>query len=417
MKRIFFLIAAVIATLLLNGCLGGAFDLGSSAPAPTDVKVAAGDSSATLTWTMAPNVEYWVFTAPGTNTTTDNWNTLGGAAYPKAVSPHVVTGLTNGATYSFTINGRIDGGAGGPGSPSVSTVPRLAGATWTAGTPLGTNNMNGVTVGAVFVAVGAQGAMYSSPDFDSWTPVTWTALKNPMGSPLPDLNAAIYGGSYLAAGAGGTMLLSSDAITWTQQTCNTNGNDLYALATNGAGGYVAVGQNGTIVTSIGGTSWAMVSSGTLNDLYAVAYGNGTWVAVGKGGTLLTSTNGSTWLSVASHTAQNLKGITYGVTVNQTTAVTANVFMAVGAAGTLVSSTDYGVTWTATQINSGANNLAAVTYGREFVIVGNAGSIYTSLDGTNWTKQSSNTTSDLNAIAHSVTNYSVMGVAGTNLSAI
>ena len=45
MKRLSSLIAAIAATLFLNGCLGGAFELGSAAPAPTDVKVVAGDGA------------------------------------------------------------------------------------------------------------------------------------------------------------------------------------------------------------------------------------------------------------------------------------------------------------------------------------------------------------------------------------
>ena len=72
MKRFIYLIAAVAATLLLNGCLGGAFNLGSSAPAPTDVKVVAGDSSVTLTWTESPNVEYWVFKKDGKKVVEEN---------------------------------------------------------------------------------------------------------------------------------------------------------------------------------------------------------------------------------------------------------------------------------------------------------------------------------------------------------
>lgn len=417
MKRISYLIAAVATTLLLNGCLGGAFDLGSAAAPPSDLKAVAGDSGVTLTWTMSPNVEYWVFAAPGTGITTENWLNIGGSAFPKATSPHVVPYLTNGSTYSFTVNGRIDGGAGGAGASAVSAVPRLAGATWTAGSPLGTGNLNAVTFGNVFVAVGAQGALYSSPDFNSWTPVTWTALKNPMSGALPDLNAATYyNGTYLAAGAAGTMLLSTDAVTWTQQACNTSGNDLYALASNGGGGYVAVGQKGTIVTSPDGKNWATVSSGTTNDLYAVTFGYPYWIAVGKGGTMLASTNGANWVPITTNTTQDLKGIAFGASVNPTTAAVSNLFVAVGTAGALVTSSD-GITWAVAQINNGTNNLSAVTFGRQFIAVGNSGSLFTSTDGATWTVQTSNTTSNLAGIAHSVTNYSVVGKTGTNLSAI
>lgn len=417
MKRFAYLIAAAAATLLLNGCLGGAFDLGSSAPAPTDVRVIAGDSSVTLTWTGSPNVDYWVFAAPGSNVTTANWDSLGGSAFPKATSPHVVSGLTNGTTYSFTINGRIDGGPGGPGSTTVSAVPRLAGASWNVDSALGTGSLNAATYGTLFVAVGNDGALYSSPDFNSYTQANWTALTNPMISPRAHLYAATYGGIYLAAGAGGTMLRSTDAITWTQHDAGSNGNDLYGLATNGVGGYVAVGQNGTIVTSVDGQVWSRQTSGTSNDLHAVAFGNGVWVAVGKSGTVLTSANGYTWTAIASNTSRNLKSVAYGVSVNAATSATSAVFLAVGAAGTLLTSADYGVTWTAGVINNGLNNLNAVSYGRQFIVAGSNGALFTSTDGANWTTQATGTNNDLNAIAHSTTNISVVGASGTNLSAL
>ncbi len=416
MKRFIYLLAAVVTTLLLNGCLGGAFNTGSSAAAPTNIHVAAGDSSVTLTWDSSPNNEYWVFTAPGTTVTTQNWDTLGGYAFPKATSPHVVTGLINGTTYAFTINARVDGGAGGPGSPVVSATPRLAGATWTSGAALGSDSINSATYGSLFVAVGNQGALYSSPDFNSYTAITWTALANPMSSPRPNLYATVYGGIYLAAGAGGTILRSTDAISWVQQTSNT-GNDLYALATNGTGGYVAVGRNGTILSSADGQVWNVQTSGTTNDLHAITYGNGIWIAVGRSGTLLASLNAVNWSAIASNTTQNLKGVTYGVAVNSTTLVASAMFIAVGAAGTQLTSIDNGLTWTASTINNGLNNLNAVSYGRQFVTIGNNGSIFTSTDGSTWTHQTSGTSNDLNSIAHSTTNISVVGAAGTNLSAI
>lgn len=418
MKRVSFLLAAVAATLLLNGCLGGAFDLGSTAMPPTDLKAVAGDSSVTLTWTMSPKVEYWVFTAPGTSVTTDNWLNIGGHAYPKVESPYVVPYLPNGTTYAFTVNGRMDGGSGGPGSAVVTATPRLAGETWTAGTALGSGNLNAVTFGSAFVAVGAQGALYSSPDFNSWTPITWTALKNPMTDTRPDLNAATYGnGVYLAAGAGGTMLRSSNAVTWTQQATSTNGNDIYALATNGSTGFVAVGQNGTILTSADGITWTTVSSGTTNDLHAVTYGHPYWIAAGKNGTALISVNGANWTPLATNTTQNIKGITYGISINPTTAVQTGMFVAVGDNGTLLTSIDNGTTWTNGKINNGATSLSAVTFGRQFIAVGDSGGIFTSTDGATWKPQTSGTTGKLIGIGHSAANYSVVGAGGTNLSSI
>ena len=41
-------------------------------------------------------------------------------------SPLVISGLTNGVTYSFAMDGRISGGPGGAQTPSVSATPAAA---------------------------------------------------------------------------------------------------------------------------------------------------------------------------------------------------------------------------------------------------------------------------------------------------
>jgi len=410
MKRHYHSIATAFAVLILGGCLGGQFDLGSSANPPDDVKLVAGDSSVTVTWTMAPNVEYWIFSAPADTISTDGWARLIGVrASIDAKSPQVVTGLANDLKYSFTVNARVDGGPGGPGSTSVSVVPRIAGAEWSVGKPLA-NDLRGVAFGAVFVAVGASGALYSSPDFNSWTPVAWTPQKNPLAG-LPDLNAVTYGiPGYLAAGVGGTLLLSTDAITWTAQNSATV-NNLYAVASNGGNLLLAVGASGTIINSADGKTWTTSTSGTAQDLFGLAYGNGKFVAVGAAGTLLTSIDGTTWTPVASNTSTKLNSVIYGV--NSTTAVA--TFVAVGDAGTLVTSVD-GLTWTVqTAITS--SNLASVTYARQFVAVGDKGALFTSTDGITWQARASGTVNDLRSVARSVSNYSAVGVSGTNLSSI
>jgi hypothetical protein len=406
MRRLLVLVAAISAGLLVAGCGSS----GHSADPPASVVAVAGDSVVTVSWPMASGVDYWLFYANSTSISTLNWTTIPGSlSVLGATSPYVVTGLVNGTLYSFTLNGRTNGGPGGQGTPSVSATPRFAGtataslpAPWTAGTALGTNDLRGVTWGTVFVAVGANGAMDSSTDGTTWTPLNSAVATN--------LNAATYRTAYLAAGDGGAMLYSTDAITWTPRTTGT-ANNLYAITTN-PGLFVAVGAKGTIVTSADGITWAAAAnSGTPNDLYAVAYTpSGVWIAVGAGGTLVTSTDASTWKSVASNTTLDLKGVAYGVS----TATTAALYVAVGANGTLVTSPD-AATWTA-QSAIGPNTLSAVTYGTQFIAVGANGSIFTSTDGTIWAGQRSTTKSNLNAIVHAPYSYSVVGAAGVNLLA-
>lgn len=406
MRRLLMLAAAILAGLLVAGCGSS----GSSANPPASVVAVAGDGIITVTWPMASGVDYWMFFANSTSISTSNWTTIPGSkSVIGASSPFVATGLTNGTIYSFTLNGRTNGGPGGEGTPSVSAIPRLAGtataslpAPWTAGAALGANDLRGVTWGTVFVAVGANGAMGSSIDG-----TTWTALNSGVAT---NLNGAAYRGVYLAAGDGGAMLYSTDAKTWTPRTTGT-ANNLNAIATN-SGLFVAVGAKGTIVISGDGIKWAAAAnSATANDLYAVThFGDSLWIAAGANGTLVTSTDGSTWKSVTSNTALDLKGVGVGVS----TATNAVMFVAVGANGTLITSPD-AATWTA-QTAIGTNTLSAVTYGTQFIAVGANGSIFTSTDGTTWAGQPSTTNSNLNAIVHAAHSYSVVGAAGVNLLA-
>lgn len=410
MKRLSKLLAIAAAALLLVGCLSSVFKLGSAVDPPLDVKVLPGDTTATVTWTNVPGVQYWLFTAQASDVSTSNWDKLsGGRAMINVTSPVLLTGLVNGLTYSFTVNGRTDDGPGGGGSPSLSIVPRLAGGTWNKGAPLA-NDLRGVVFGTMFVAVGTHGALYSSLDFNAWTPIAWTPQPNPLAT-LADLNAAVYGyGIYLAAGAGGVLLYSTDTLTWTAQNSGTT-NNLLALATNAVNEFVAVGEKGTIIVSSDGKTWTAVNSGTANDLFGVTYGNGVFMAVGANGTLLSSVDGSTWVAVASNTLRNLKSIAFGVNA----ATSTYQFIAVGDSGNVVTSTD-GTTWVA-QTPFTTNNLNAIVYNRQFVVVGDSGALFTSLDGSSWQAQVSGTTNNLSAITHNIYGFSTVGMAGTNLSSL
>jgi hypothetical protein len=413
MHRPLMLVAAILAGLLVAACGGR----GNSAAPPASLDAVAGDGIVTVSWPMESGVDYWMFYANSPSISTSNWTTIPGSkSVIGAVSPFVATGLSNGAVYSFTINGRVNGGPGGEGTPSVSAIPRLAGtvtanlpAPWSAGAALGPNDLRGVTfgtvvvAGSVFVAVGANGVMFSSTDGTKWTPLISGVTTN--------LNAAVFRGAFLAAGDGGALLYSTDATTWTPQNTGTP-NKLNAIATN-AGLFVAVGDSGTIVISADGITWTKAAnSATTKDLFAVsAFGNGLWIAAGANGALVTSADGSTWTSVTSNAGFDLKGIASGTS----TATGAVIFVAVGANGTLITSPD-AATWTA-QTAIGTNTpLSAVTFGTQFIAVGANGNIFTSTDGTTWAGQPSATGSNLNAIVHATFSYSVVGAAGVNLLA-
>jgi hypothetical protein len=398
MKPLFANMLVISTALILASC-----NEGSSAPPPTDVTVVPGDGVVTVSWTTAPSVDYFLYYVVGNSVS--RWTT-GTSSVISVSSPYVLTGLTNDTTYTFTMDGRTNGGPAGSASPSISATPRLAGATWNSGTALGAT-LRGATYGTLFAAVGDSGVIQTSPDGKTWTSQTSGVSAN--------LNAAVYGGSYLAAGAGGVILLSADAITWTSETSGT-ANNLNGLGSNGAF-YLAVGDNGTILTSSGGASWTVPTSGTSNALYAVTYGNSRYVAVGASGTILTSADAVTWQAATSPViTYALKGVTYGLNTSVTPSV--GVFVATGGNGTLLTSAD-GITWTqqaAIQSNPAIN---AVTYGTQFVAVGDTGGIFTSTDGITWIAPTSVTPSNANnlyAIAHGNHGYASVGLVGANLTA-
>ena len=421
--RLFVAALAAALVLLSVGCGNG-----EPAPAPTGLAVSAGEASATVSWDMTDGVEYWLFfgpssIAPTTTSSMQGWFGLpGGNVLLKATSPYVVTGLPDGLSYSFSVNARTNGGPGGPGSTAVTVTPRIAGTNWLAGSTVpATTDLRSVTFGVTtgttttvpvntYVAAGTGGAIYSSLDGGTWSVANYTSSRN--------INAAGYFGTFKLVGDGGLVLLSSDAASWTAQTSGTTQN-LYAIASNFLNLNVAVGANGTIISSADGINWtAATSSGTTRDLYAVtyaAYGSGLWLAVGAGGTMVQSTDGLTWTSVASNTLTDLRSIAYGTQLSTSTTgvlTATSQFVVVGAAGSVLSSAD-GASWS-TKTLAGAGDLNAVTYGAQYVAVGAGGKIFISADGASWTATTPVTSQNLYAVARGTITYSAVGAAGTNL---
>lgn len=409
MKRFVLLLAAVVFSALIGGCGSSS----STADAAPDFTAIPGDSLVTLAWTAQPGVEYWLFYGAGSAVTSTNWSSVGGKAVINATSPYTITGLANGSTYSFTMNARKNGGPGGPGAPTQVVSPRLAGSKWTVGTPLGTGRLNGIAAfSTAGVFVGAGGTIFAGA-----TPASAVAKTNPAAP--ADLNAVNFiGPGFVAVGAAGTIIYSSDTTTWVTRTSGTIAN-LNAIATVGTGASVAVGAAGTALFSADGTTWVSAVSATTRDLFGATFGTGLYVAVGAGGTIMTSPDGTTWTARQSNTTNDLRAVGLGVFSTTTgTGLTAvvtstNLFVATGAAGTLLTSAD-GLTWTARAPLS-STRMNAVSFGGQFVAIGDAGKIFTSLDGITWTSQVSGTTNDLTALLRTSTGYTAVGAAGTVLT--
>ncbi len=411
--------ATLLLALLLAACGGGGGGSGSSTPAPTGFTVTPGNNQVTVTWNADPGVTYWLMYA-ATATPIDLKNPPANHAWTPSngiTSPHVLTNLTNGVTYSFAMNGRTSGAAGGAQTASVSVLPKTAGSNWMTGTTtLGSGNVRGVAYGTAsdstvnYLAVGAGGAIYKALEGVSqglltgmvWSTVTPVATIN--------FNAATYAfGKFIAVGdsASNNIYTSTDTTTWTAATTSVT-TKLNAVASNGTT-VVAVGDAGVIYSSTDGSAWtAVATTASAQNLYGVTYSAaGYWVAVGQGGAIVTSSDLVTW---------TLRYNT-GLPLRSVTASSGNVFVAVGDSGTFVKSND-GINWTAQTAFSATTLYAVSTDSVQFVAVGQSGKAYTSTDGATWTAApSTSSAQDLFAVVGSASKYVAVGAAGANISSI
>lgn len=163
------------------------------------------------------------------------------------------------------------------------------GQTWgNAGIVFSSNALNSITYGnGLFVAVGMNGAVQTSPDGSTWTIRTSPAYhwRSVTYSPTLDRFVAVAQG-----GAGGRAMYSDDGINWTDVAlpgAAPNGH-WYGVAWSADDSrFVAVGWTTTGVTtpamfSSDGTSWTTVTGTTGDQWTDVAYSPalGRFVAVG-----------------------------------------------------------------------------------------------------------------------------------------
>ena len=442
MKKLFYMAIVAIATLLLGGCL----DNGSSADSPSNFTATAGDGRVKVEWTPNSGVDYWLFTATDPSLTAFNWTGLPNAsAYTNATTPYYLCGLIDGTTYYFAANGRINGGPGGPSSPTLSAIPYIASAkTWTLNptsliqniygvgyTSLTTCANNGsISAAGSFAAVGATGVIFTSADGMNWTgqtsPVA-TNLNAVTGYATNQNNAASPGLRWVAVGDGGTAVYSTDGITWTVGRPYNAGNPALRAITQLAGTYFAVGDAGTILSSTDGSNWTShtATSGTTNRLNGVTHG-GIYVAVGDGGTILTSSDGNTWTTQTSPVTSNLRQVASFVSVYGT------IYVAVGDAGTILTSIDGGTTWIKQTSPTGTNLVGIAAQLRavdtttavadpslnfistvQFVAVDSSGNAYTSVNGYTWSTANPTGATGINAMVSSGFGYVIAGNAGTS----
>jgi len=427
----------VIALASLVALVGCHRQADAPGDAPSNLQVDPGDGQVTVSWNQQPGLTYWIFFQAGGIVT---------AAAPgvplifDAQSPRVVFPLVNGTQYAFVMNATNQDSKAGPSTPVALAVPRLAGANWTSGAPLGSlpQNLNGVAYNPVLNRIVAVGNLapgtpptptifagdfnYTStspPGVTAWTPAT--SIPNGFAS---DLSAVTFDGSqFIALGTDGSIVTSADGNTWTFKASIPNSgtrmNSLaFGLVSSVTATYVAVGDGGKIFTSTDLTAWTPAASNTTSHLYNVSFPKDTFVATGAGGALLTSPDGSTWTVQTSNVSTALRGTAFGT---GSTAAGAS-YVVVGDAGTILTSPDLTV-WTPIPpplppLPPLSQDLRSVAFGSRFVAVGKEsvpgqGSMVAYSDDTsNWLQAPSNS-GDLAAIIPTPAMYVAVGASGAN----
>ncbi|WP_269532137.1 hypothetical protein [Chitinimonas sp. BJYL2] len=395
--------------------------------APQNFTVTPGDGQVTITWTDDPALTYWVFGAAATTVTPDTYATFPEARVLWPVrSPLVVSGLTNGKTYAFTINATRSGSGAGPAATSISAIPRTAGNSWTNST-VGTADFNAVQFNpytSTFLSVGNGGAAYTSTDGSNWTARTTGVSADLVGLFFDNVQ-------FLALASDGKVLTSSDAATWTAKTATWDAGFTtqprprirHLVSAAGALVYFAVGENGTLVSAIPDLSaWVVENTGTTRNLNR-GYFNSTigFIVVGDGGTILTSpvptstTAQATrvWTQRNSGTTEDLHGI-YQATVTQKDATTGaetavvNYFV-VGKKGTILRSTDL-VTWTADVSNTTQDLYALSGYSQLLAVGANGTVVIRGTDG-KWMPASTGNAAQLGDLVVGGARFVAVGKAG------
>ena len=273
------------------------------------------------------------------------------------------------------------------GSNKIATSTN--GTTWTPAsntqfTSLGqstTNNVAFTNSRFFLLGTGTSTNMATSTNGITWT--TYTLFNPP--SPIALISAIWNGTSYYLVGGNGNYFTSTDAITWTGNL-DASASTFYAVSVINSR-TIAFGNNASVILAgatraevLQTTNWAyQVSVQSAPNPRSIAY-NGTnqYVAVGAAGTILSSADGQSWVGRYSGAVINLDKVQY---------LNGN-YLAMGSSGygsNLYTSSN-GTSWTPQIAGSVAFNAAA--FGASvYVVVGSNGAIWSSSNLVDWTTRS------------------------------
>lgn len=275
---------------------------------------------------------------------------------------------------------------------------------WTKRTSATDKTLNAIAYGAgLYVAVGEEGAIVTSPDA-----ITWTARSS--GTTESLRSVAYAAGSFVAVGSKsdpeqeGTLLTSPDGITWTARSSGTT--VFLSGVAHGAGRFVASGGSGRTVTSTNGTDWTAQNSITNNFLQGVIFGNGNFVAFGAAGARFRSTDGLVWTPIATSSSDYINAMSYF----------RGKYYQTGQNGRLFYSPNLS-TWTFHNLGTFAWFKAMATDGLSLIVAGEGGEILSTQDGTTWTARTSGVTVGLNGAIFANGQFVAVGDPVSNKGAV
>ena len=268
-------------------------------------------------------------------------------------------------------------------------------------------------------AVGVGGAIRATTNGGG----IWSGQSSGTGTNLNSVSCPSASACTVAGNSGTILGTTNGGGTWSPQAGGT-ANNLNAVRCPGVSTCYAVGDNGTILKFTGGvpptatptatatpnTTWIAQTSGITTSLKGVSCPDTlTCAAVGAAGTILHTTNGgASWAAQASGTVRSLFAVN---------CPTASVCEAVGAGGTIVGTTNGGATWAA-QASGTTNNLRGVSCvsATTCEAAGDGGTIVgTTNGGATWAAQASGTAANLNALGCvGTTTCLAVGASGTIL---
>jgi len=283
------------------------------------------------------------------------------------------------------------------------------------------------------IAVGAGGTILRTVNGG----INWTKIQGDTGSTndsyspnnilAEDHNSSrsnLSQGTAIVVGNAGTILRSKDfGFTWTtiQSGTSLNINGITNDGTNYSADIVyAVGDGGLILkSSDDGVTWTKQVSGTTVNLNSVTFFNQEiGIAVGAGGTILRTVNsginwtkikGDTGSTTNSYSPNNILAEDHNSSRSNLSQGTAVV---VGNAGTILRSTDFGLTWSSVSSGTGLSLRGLAFKGSSLTAVGDNGIVLVSSDlGKSWLKETSRTTAQLRTVDIAVKEEGVNRYAG------